>query len=221
MSKFSDFYNTPLGSNSVSALDETDIDLNGIYSESEEEEEADNGVTTAEFLAQVNGDGTADSDDQRISEEIARIATPIMAKDLMGEEEVEEFKESIDAFDAMDESYFTERTIVKMDKQAKLAKLKKIAILTIAKEKNDNMYKKLEIAWRIERTIERRLEKKYASYAMVKVREYLNKAKNSKSTFIKKIANKVSGGHSSASSKKPDKVNINEINKIKLPGVKM
>lgn len=85
MSKFSDFYNTPLGSNSVSALDETDIDLNGIYSESEEEEEADNGVTTAEFLAQVNGDGTADSDDQRISEEIARIATPIMAKDLMGD----------------------------------------------------------------------------------------------------------------------------------------
>lgn len=223
MGKFSDFYNTPLSSKKVSALDDLDIGLNNITLESEDDTEeiddADNGVTTAQFLAQAEGDGTHIEEDRRISDELARIATPIMAKEVLDEDECEKFKESVDSFDAITESFFTERTIVKMDKKAKLAKLRKIAILTIAKEKKDPLYPKLVKMWDNERKIERYFEKKYGSYANKKVREYLTKAKKSNSGFVKKVASRIAitpKNHPQLYTANATKVTASDIAKTKI-----
>lgn len=223
MGKFSDFYNTPLKSKNISALDDLDIGLDNITLESEDEPEeiddADNGVTTAQFLAQAEGDGTQTEEDRRIGDELARIATPIMAKEVLDEDECEKFKESVDSFDAITESFFTERTIVKMDKKAKLAKLRKIAILTIAKEKKDPLYPKLVKMWDNERKIERYFEKKYGNYANKKVREYLTKAKNSNSGFVKKVASRIAitpKNHPQLYTAKATKVTDSDIAKTKI-----
>ncbi len=133
-----------------------------------------------------------DSETQRIDDRIQRVATPILLKDTMTDDELDEFTESTDADIAMCEDFLTERTIVKFDKKSRYAQLKKIAILSIAREKKNPLYKKLTLCWKMEKMIERKFEELYGNQAAPRVKEYLRKAKSSKSSAIKKAAQKVS-----------------------------
>ena len=133
-----------------------------------------------------------DSETQRIDDRIQRVATPILLKDTMTDDELDEFTESTDSDVAMCENFLTERTIVKFDKKSRYAQLKKIAILSIAREKKNPLYKKLTICWKMEKMIERKFEDMYGNQAAPRVKEYLRKAKSSKSNAIKKAAQKIS-----------------------------
>lgn len=130
----------------------------------------------------------------RVDDTMNAVATPmLLADELDTEESMREFVESVDSDIAAREGFLTERTIVKFDKQAKKAQLYETAVAACAREKKDPLYKKLETVYRMERILKAKLRKKYHSQAIVKVKEYLARAKRSKSGIISKIAKKLTG----------------------------
>ena len=168
--------------------DDNDVapELQGIADEVDSEDPVD---------AVISDDIGADSDaiDQKIDDTIQRAATPILLGGELSGDEADDFIESVDCDTAVSEAFMTERTIVKFDKKARWSQLHKVAVLAIAKEKKDVMYKKLVTVWRIEKTLENRLTVKYGSQANARVRAYLQRARQSKSNPIKKAAAKLTG----------------------------
>lgn len=136
----------------------------------------------------------SEEEEQNVDERIKRVATPILLQDELGTvDEVDMFKESVEMDLSIDEGYFTERTIVRFDKKARRSQLKKVAVLAIAKEKNDPLYKKLVTIWKMERKLEQKLMEKYDAKANEKVKKYIANAKKSKSNVIKRAINKITG----------------------------
>lgn len=97
----------------------------------------------------------------------------------LSNEELSMFLENADAVrEAVDNGILLERTIVRLDKKAKLSKARKMAIFTIAKEKNDPNFKKLLTVWKMERYLEAVLEKKYGNEAMRRAKKHVNRKKD-------------------------------------------
>ena len=165
--------------------EETAPELKGIEDEIDPEDPTD---------AVISDDLSEDDDTitQKIDDTIQRAATPILLGGEMSGDEADGFVESVNCDAAISDGFMTERTIVKFDKRARYAQLHKVAVLAIAKEKKDPLYKKLVTAWRIEKTIEARLVEKYGAAANSRVRVYLQKARQSKSAPIKKAAENMS-----------------------------
>lgn len=92
---------------------------------------------------------------------------------------------------AVTEGVLMERTIVKLDKQARLQSYYKAAIFTIAKEKNDRDFKKLLTIWKTERALEAKLEKKYKNEAMKRAKQAMRDAKKSRVPIVSKVADAV------------------------------
>lgn len=82
----------------------------------------------------------------------------------------------------------TERSIVRLDKNAKKKHAYKVAILQLAKEDNNKLYKKLLRLWKIENVILRKLEKKYASKAQARAKEAVRRLSAAKSPALKKVS---------------------------------
>lgn len=130
---------------------------------------------------------------KRVDDTMDAVATPILLKSELTEEEMTEFVESADADIAEAEGFLTEKTIIKFDKNAKKAQLYEIAVASVAREKKDPLYKKLQTVYKMERIIKAKLRKKYHAPAQQKVKEYLARAKKSKSSVLSKIINKITG----------------------------
>ena len=130
---------------------------------------------------------------QRVDDVINTVATPILLKSELDEVGMNEFVEGIESDIVMAEGFLTERTIVRFDKNAKKAQLYEVAVRAVAREKKDPLYRKLETVEKMKRIIEAKLRKKYDSQARKKMKEYLDRAKKSKSGILAKIAHKLSG----------------------------
>lgn len=131
---------------------------------------------------------------QRVDDIMNTVATPMLiADELKDDESLKEFVESMDSDIAIAEGFLTEKTIVKFDKNAKRAQLYEVAVAAVAREKNDPLYRKLETVYKMERVLKAKLRKKYHSQANAKVKEYLARARNSRSGLLSRIANKISG----------------------------
>ena len=130
---------------------------------------------------------------QRVDDKMNAIATPMLLADELDECDMKEFVESTDCDIAIAEGFLTERTIVKFDKNAKRAQLYEVAVRSIAQEKNDPLWRKLETVYKMERILKAKLRKKYHSQANAKVKEYLARAKKSKSGILSRIAAKIMG----------------------------
>lgn len=130
---------------------------------------------------------------KRVDDTMDAVATPILLKTELTEEEMIEFVESADSDIAEAEGFLTEKTIIKFDKNAKKAQLYEIAVAAVAREKKDPLYKKLQTVYKMERIIKAKLRKKYHAQAQQKVKEYLARAKKSKSNVLSKIINKITG----------------------------
>lgn len=128
---------------------------------------------------------------QRVDDTINAVATPILIDSELTESEIDEFIESVDSDIAVSEGFLTEKTIVKFDKHAKKAQLYEVAVAACAREHKDPLFKKLETVYKMERVIKAKLRKKYNSEAQKKVKEYLARAKKSKSGILARIANKL------------------------------
>ena len=130
---------------------------------------------------------------QRADDVINAVATPLMLNGELSEAEINEFVESVDSDIAIAEGLLTERTIVKFDKNAKRAQLYEVAVAACAREHNDPDFRKLQTVYKMERILKKKLRKKYNSQAQKKVKEYLARAKKSKSGIISRIAHKITG----------------------------
>lgn len=107
-------------------------------------------------------------------------------------EEIETLLENTsDVAECIAENIAMERTIVRLDKQAKLNKAKAMAVFSIAKEKNDPMFKKLMTVWKWERFLENKLTKKYGNEAARRAKKAAANSAKSKSNINKAAANKI------------------------------
>ena len=121
---------------------------------------------------------------------IQKVGTPILMKNVMSAEECAAFKESVESDIAIDEGFFTERTIVKFDKNARLSQLRRVAALALAKQANDPLYKKLNKVWKMERALEAKIYSKYRSKADQRARKLYANLKKSKTKTLSKAAQK-------------------------------
>ena len=78
-----------------------------------------------------------------------------------------------------------EVSIVKLDRKAKKQRSYKLAVLQCAKDDDNQDYKKLETIWRMEKFLFRKLEKKYKTRAMQRMKQAGKKASGS-STVTKR-----------------------------------
>jgi hypothetical protein len=93
--------------------------------------------------------------------------------------------------DALNNNILMEKTIVRLDKKAKLSKATKMAVFTLAKEKNDPKFKMLLTVWKMERYLEAYLVKKYGNEAARRAKKAVSSSANkSAGTIIKKVANR-------------------------------
>lgn len=136
-----------------------------------------------------NNNGRIVEEEEISTEAMAYIIEAAIAD--LSDDDIAMFLESETEQDAArDENVLLERTIVRLDKAAKLSKARKMAIFTVAKEKNDPDFKKLMKVWEMERFLEARLEKKYGNEGSRRAKKSVAKASNSKSKTVKKAANK-------------------------------
>lgn len=112
-----------------------------------------------------------------------------------------------------EEEVVTERTIVRLDKNARLSHLQKMSVFTIAKEKNDPMFNKLLTVWRMERYLESVLNKKYGNEALRRARQSVNKSASSRSNTLKTVAKKVNNQFN----KPPKNITLSAMPNVSVP----
>ena len=153
------------------------------------------------MLFNTNGtfDNSFDGVDLEPSKESASAIMEVVLREGLSENELQEFLENQHEIDtALGEEILTEKTIVRLDKYAKLNQAQKIAVFTIAREKKDVKFKKLLTVWAMERRLENELFKKYGNEALRVAKKQVAKAGKSKSSKIKKAANKLKAQFNSA-----------------------
>ena len=155
------------------------------------------------YIMLFNNEGRTIIEESAIdSESLAYVTEQLVAEGLSNEELAEFLENSTEVNTALSESVLLERTIVRLDKKAKYSRAKKMAVFAIAKKKKDRYYKKLVMAWKMERKMEDLLMQKYGAPADKLAREAIRNAKNSKSSMIKKAADKAKSVFNSSSAKK-------------------
>ena len=120
--------------------------------------------------------GMTKQDEQLITEAVLR--------DVLSNDEIQELTETADVCEELkDLGVVTEKTIVRLDKKAKLSRAFKTAVFTIAREKKDPKFKKLLTVWKMERTLEAYLMKKYQAEGMKRAKLAVARlGKNNKDT---------------------------------------
>lgn len=124
-----------------------------------------------------------------VSTEVANSVMEAVMLENLSAEELSVFLENQSEVDAaLEEGVLLEKTIVKLDKHAKLSRAYKAAIFKIAKEKGDPKFKKLLTIWKTERALEAYLEQKYGAIAMRDAKQTVRNAQKSKSAMVAKAA---------------------------------
>lgn len=155
-------------------------------------------TATPEDLTPVAEDDMTPEEDANVDNIMNKAATPILL-DENSEEELEEFMNSTDMDVAVSEGFlnhgdgeaYMERTIVKLDKKARRDQLYVTAVNAVAQEKKDPLFKKLKLAHAMKRKIQMLLMKKYHAPATRKLKEYLVRARKSKSKAISSASKKI------------------------------
>jgi hypothetical protein len=137
-----------------------------------------------------NNSGSVINSSEELSTEAQSMIMEGAIMDLTSPEERQAFLENhTEVNAALSDNILLERTIVRLDKNAKISKAQKIAVFTIAKEKKDPKFKKLLTVWRMERFLENYLMKRYGNEALRRAKQSVSNSQHSKSSLIKKVAN--------------------------------
>ncbi|MDD3172160.1 MAG: hypothetical protein PHF63_00575 [Herbinix sp.] len=149
-------------------------------------------------------DALEDNMNEDISLESAGLITSAILMESLSADEIDMFVNDASLVEAaINEQIVTEKTIVRLDKSAKLNRAFKSALFTVAKEKKDPLYKKLVKVWKMERFLEAKIEKKYQAEATRRAKIMVKNLKKSKvktiakagvnaaSKTIEKVLNKV------------------------------
>ena len=123
--------------------------------------------------------------------EVSSLIIECAILDAFSNEEIESVTENTyDLGKAVNEDILVERSIVRLDKEAKKSRAYKMAIFQVAKERKDKDFKKLITLWKLERFIEDKLEKRYAAQAKQLAKESMKKAKGTKSKIVGRAVDK-------------------------------
>lgn len=135
--------------------------------------------------------GTGAMTDETISTESVSCILEAAMCESFTSEEIADFVADPDATGtAVSEGVLMEKSIVRLDKKAKLQSAYKSALFVIAKENNDRDFKKLVTIWKTERALEAKIEKKYKNEAMRRAKLAMKEAKKSKLPILNKLADK-------------------------------
>lgn len=130
------------------------------------------------------------SDDQIVAESFSLISQAMILEHTSAEELEAFLSDGTELAHLENEEIVQERTIVKLDKKAKISQAQKMAVFTIAKERNDPKFKKLMTVWRLERTLEAELFRKYGNEGLRRAKKVVEKNRKSKSGLLKTVAKK-------------------------------
>lgn len=134
-------------------------------------------------------DNSNKNHDEDITLETMSLLTEAAILENSTDEEIEALLSNSEEVSALlDEEIVTERTIVRLDKQARVNQQQKVAVFTIAKEKNDPKFKKLMTVWRLERYLEAELFKKYGNEGLRRAKKSVHKQSLSKSGLVSRAA---------------------------------
>lgn len=141
--------------------------------------------------------GIIGKEDNHGDEHVTLESTQMMNESMMmsyltEEEQVALLESHQEISDLVDSELVTEATIVRLDKNARVNQLQKMAIFTIAKEKNDPLFKKLLTIWRMEKNLEGKLFTKYGSEGLRRARKNVQKNYRQKGKTFAKINDRAS-----------------------------
>lgn len=131
-------------------------------------------------------------DNYELSPEESALVVEAAIIDTLSNEEIESILENYlpDFYKAVDEDIVQERSIVRLDKTAKLSKATRVAEYNMAKKKNDPLFKKLMTLWAAERYITDKLHQRYGMKAKSEAKKAVAQAGRSKSNVMQKVMNK-------------------------------
>ncbi len=139
-------------------------------------EQADIDLAMEELEKDVKDDA---ADDEKLDDDAAEEALAAAAlMDLATESDIEELAASTEDMQNVSEmmGVAMERTIVRLDRKARMKHLSKQAEIEAAKRGNDPNYKKLMKIWMLERTLEKKIHQRWGNVgrkiASKKIREY-------------------------------------------------
>lgn len=137
-----------------------------------------------------NKNNSFNENDDLTNEDSALIMESVLLEGLTSEElddflsSAEEVKESLNC------EVLQEKSIVRLDKMAKLSKAKQTAVYTVARERKDPLFKKLLTVWRLERFIQAKLNKKYGNEANRRAKKSMQKSSSAKGKTVKKAVDR-------------------------------
>ena len=140
------------------------------------------GVVTENALLGSDDEITTESSQLILEAAIQEFATP---------DELKEILESHSTVnDLLEMDAVSEKTLVRLDKNARISQTQKMAMFTIARERNDPDFKKLLTVWRMERNLETKLHRKYGNEAMRRAKVIVQKNYKQRGNAFVKITDK-------------------------------
>lgn len=126
--------------------------------------------------------------DEEISLESAQLILESVIFENANDEEILELTENSRLVnDLIEMDAVEEKTIVRLDKQARISQTQKIAVFTIAKERNDPDFRKLMTVWRMEKNLEEKLMRKYGSEGLRRAKTTVQKNYRQRGNVFTKI----------------------------------
>lgn len=155
------------------------------------------------LLNHVNGTSFEEVDPGYISESAMEQLCNMIAVETLNPEEMDQYvAESVEGTPVTE----AQKNIVKLNKQAKLQRAYKTAVLQCAAEDKKKEYKKLRTLWKLEAKLFRKLENQYKNKAMVRAREAVKNQAKKKSPIAKATAQRagdIKGGANKLLNSKP------------------
>lgn len=128
---------------------------------------------------------------EEITQESAQLMLEaILFENANSDELIELVENSRIVDDLIEMGAVTEQSIVRLNKQARTNQLQKVAVFTIAKERNDADLRKLMTVWRMEKNLEDKLFKKYGSEAMRRAKTMVQKNFRQRGNVFAKITDR-------------------------------
>lgn len=93
-----------------------------------------------------------------------------------------------DIHELISEQLLSERSIVRLDKKAKRAHAEKKAVIVLARENGDPLYKKLVTVYKMKKKLISRLVEKYGARAKSRVRKNMSNANKRVAPMVSKSA---------------------------------
>ena len=173
-----------------SDLDDAVGDVEPVELTAEEEREADDLMclagTTELIKSELNADERAEFLESASETQIAVFEGFLLESDVLPATEEDE--------DIMTEAKMYNKTTIRFSREDRKAQLYAVALNVSARAHNDPDFIKLQKVQKVRRILKRRIQKKYHSEAIRRMKVYFNRLKSSKSTVLSNLGKKIAGG---------------------------